>query len=118
MVFFPLCALRCVDLFILEIGVCYFMFLVAFVGLCPSVRLSSCLSVCQQHYSKGYEQIAMEFYGRVRNGKRIRSCLGRAFAISTCLEYDDCLWIFGGKGVSLNWIAVLMNTETLIKITD
>ena len=34
------------------------MFLVALV------RLSVCLSVCGQHYSKSYEQIEVKFYGR------------------------------------------------------
>ena len=30
-----------------------------------SVGLSVCLFVCEQHYSKSYEQIGMKFYGRV-----------------------------------------------------
>ena len=34
------------------------MFLVVFV----------CLSVCKQHYSKRYEQIATKFHGGVRGG--------------------------------------------------
>ena len=35
------------------------MFLVALV------RLSVCLFVCRQHYSKSYERIRMKFYGEV-----------------------------------------------------
>ena len=27
---------------------------------------------------------------------------GWRFTVSECLEYDDCLWIFGGKGASLD----------------
>ena len=29
-----------------------------------------CLSVCQHHYSKCYEQIAMKFYGGVQDGNK------------------------------------------------
>ena len=33
------------------------------------VCLFVCLSVCEQHYSKSYEQIVMKFHGGVRDGK-------------------------------------------------
>ena len=36
-----------------------------FGGVCLSVRLSSCLSVCGQYYSTNYERIGMKFYGGV-----------------------------------------------------
>ena len=38
------------------------------VLVCLSVWLSFCLSVCSQHYSKGYEQITMKVYGFVCSG--------------------------------------------------
>ena len=30
--------------------------------------------------------------------------------VSTCLEYDDCMWTFGGK--EHHWMAIWMNMET------
>ena len=33
--------------------------------LIGSAGLSVCLSLCGQHYSKGYERIEMKFYGEV-----------------------------------------------------
>ena len=58
--------------------------------------------------------VYLKFYGEVLGGKRnntsyyisvmikimIRPC--QRFALSKFLEYEDCLWIFGGKGVSLD----------------
>ena len=38
-----------------------------------SVGLSVCLSVSEQHYSIGYEQIAMKFYWEVLGGTRSRT---------------------------------------------
>ena len=59
---------------------------------------------------KKFERIAMKFYGGVRDGKRnkwlnlvvilITILPWRRFALSECLEYDNCLWIFGGEGAS------------------
>ena len=74
------------------------MFAVAFV--CLSACLAVCLSVCL------YATLFPGVRGSKSN-KRLDygsdsehdSALVQ-IALSECLEYDNCLWIFGGKGAS------------------
>ena len=73
------------------------MFSVALVGLFV------CLFVCMQHYSKIYERIATKFYGRVRDGKRIKW-------FEFCSDPDCPCWLSNWKSghYSRNYKPILM----------
>ena len=73
--------------------------------ICLFVCLSVRLSVCWQYYSELYQRIALKFYRKVQGGRRNKRFdfdrdPDHDLAFSKCLEYDNCLWIFDGKGAS------------------